>query len=148
MPATKPEYEVVEEFSDIAKKVIEKYPEVFHGLDVGEIRCVSITNKDRKDNDDNFWQVMPVKMPVRSDCQFGWYIIVYATDWEGFDDRHKNILVASALCSIPKDETEIGKTLPPDYKDYAVMLRTFGPDYLQNDDTPDILEDDIKWVTA
>tara|TARA_Y100000310_G_C20668395_1_gene808902 strand:- start:1042 stop:1488 length:447 start_codon:yes stop_codon:yes gene_type:complete len=142
--ATK-EYEHLDEFDDLANKIVEKYPEIFYGVNLDEIRCVSITNKDRGEKQDKLWEVMPVKMPVRLDCKYGWYIVVYGSDWHKLIDKHKKLLVASALCAIPTGDNAEGKTKPLDYKDYAVMLRTFGVDYLDADTVPDILEEDVQW---
>jgi len=142
------EYEHLEEFDTIAAKVVEKYPEVFYGVNLDEIRCVSVVNKDRPEKQDKLWEVMPVKMPIKMDCKYGWYISIYSSDWHKLVEKHKKLLVASALCSIPTDDNAEGKTKPPDYKDYAVMLRTFGVDYLDKDDVPDILDEDIQWQSA
>jgi len=107
------EYEHLDEFDDLANKIVEKYPEIFYGVNLDEIRCVSITNKD--------------------------------SDWHGLVDKHKKLLVASALCAIPTGDNAEGKTNPLDYKDYKVMLRTFGVDYLDTDNVPDILGEDVQW---
>ena len=31
-------------------------------------------------------------------------------------------------------------------KDFASMLRTFGPDYLVKDNVPHLLDDEVKWI--
>ena len=46
MAQLKPEYAVLDEFEDLAQKLIDKYPEVFGGIDIATIKCVTITNKD------------------------------------------------------------------------------------------------------
>ena len=145
MAQNKREYEHLDEFSDIAKKVIEKYPEQFYDIDLDEIRCVAITNKERPEKQDKLWEVMPVKYPVRLDCKYGWYIVVHASDWQAMTDKHKKLLVAGSLCAIPTGDNSEGKTVPFDYKDYSTMLRTFQVDYLDRDDVPDILAEDINW---
>ena len=145
MAQTKKEFEALDEFTDFAKKIIDKYPDVFYDVEIDEIRCVAITNKQRSQTKDTLWEIMPVKQPVRMDCQYGWYIIVHLSDWNSLDERQKKLLVANALCALPEGDDKDGKTVTPDYKDYAVMLRTFGVDYLINDDSPDILNEDVEW---
>ena len=146
MANAKREFEALDEFSTVAKKLVTKYPDLFYGLDIDEVRCVAVTNKERPENSDKLWEVMAVKQPIRLDCPYGWYLIVHLSDWESLGDKQKNILVAEMLCSIPVGDDVEGKLNQPDYKGYSVMLRTLGVDYLENPDTPDILAKDIQWI--
>lgn len=142
-----PQYELLEDFYDIAKKVVEKYRERFE-VDISTIRPVAITNKDRPDSRSQLWQIERVKQPVRMDCQYSHYVILFYSDWEIMSDKHKNLLVAQILHAIPVDELghpEEGKINSFDLKDFATMVRTFGPDYLVDDDVPDILKENITW---
>jgi hypothetical protein len=145
MAKAKPEYEVLDEFKALAKLIVDKHPNVFYGIEVDAVQCVAITNKERPDTKAELWQVVPVKMPIRLDCQYGWYVVLFQEDWEEASDKQKKLIVASALCAIPAGEDAEGKANRPDFNDYAVMLRTFGVDYLDNSEVPDLLEDDINW---
>lgn len=148
MAQSQKEFEALDEFEDLAKKIAEKYPEVFYEVDVEEIRCVAITNKSKPEKKDSLWEVVPVKQPVRMDCKYGWYIIVYLSEWNSLTEKQKKLLVADAMCALPKGDEKDGKVEHPDYKDYAVMLRTFGVDYIFNDDAPDLLDTDVQWVVS
>ena len=145
MAQTKREYEHLDEFNTIATKIVDKYPEQFYGVELDEIRCVSVVNKERPERQEKLWELMPVKYPIRLDCKYGWYVVVYGSDWSALVDKHKKLLVASILCGIPTGDDSEGKTITFDYKDYATMLRTFGVDYLDSEDVPDILEEDVEW---
>jgi hypothetical protein len=145
MAQSKKEYEALDEFQDLAKKITDKYPDIFFDVEIDEVRAVAITNKQRPQTRDNLWEIMPVKQPVRMDCKYGWYVVVHLSDWDALDERQKKLLVANALCALPEGDDKEGKTVPPDYKDYGLMLRTFGVDYLTNDDSPDILSTDVDW---
>ena len=143
----KPEYQAVDEYAEIASALVAKYPEIFPAIDVSQIRCVAVTNKSRGEKK-KLWTITAVGMPVRMDCPFGWYVVIFMDDWVEMGLLHRQYLVASSLCAMPADGEE-GKIFHPDLKDYAVMLRTFGVDYLDKpaDEMIDLLKGDIKWIT-
>jgi len=145
MAQLKLEYDIVDEFADIASALSAKYPEVFGGVDTTKIRCVAIINKERKDNA-KMWEVKAVPMPIRMDCPYAWYVVIFLSDWAEMDEVHRQLFVADIMCSIPFDGEE-GKVVRPDLNDYSVMLRTFGVDYMDKPtaDLKNLLECDIKW---
>lgn len=139
-----PQYEELEEFISIANKLIERYPSVFAGKSIDKIACVSITNKDRKEGKPR-WELKTVAPPVSIFCPKEYIVVLFMSDWATLTDKQKGLLVASVLCSIsPEGE---GKTIPFDMKDHAIMLRTFGVDYMENPSAPDLLAGDISWRT-
>jgi hypothetical protein len=140
----KPEFEIVDEFAKHAKGLKNKYPEIFDGIDVDKLKCVSITNKERSQGKKKLWTVLPVKQPIRMDCPFSHYIIMFASDWEELNDKMRLLLVADVLQSIPTDDDE-GKTISPDMHEFAVMVRTFGADFMDNEKVPHLLDDKVDW---
>jgi hypothetical protein len=148
MAQVKPDYEVIENFNTMANQIVEKYPDMFYGIDVDKLRCVKITNKERphaEGKPNTPWSVVSVKMPMRLDCPYAWYITIHHNDWDEMDTSHKLLLVADILQDIPKDGEE-GKVVPCDVKGHAAMFRTFKSiDYLTDADVPNILEEDIQW---
>lgn len=144
MAQSKPEYESIDEYSNIASQLINKYPEVFGQLDVDKIKCVAITNKERSDRKP-LWEVRSVPYPIRMDCPYAYYIIVYMSDWVELDDAHKAALVAASLHAIPFESDKEGKVNQPDMKDYSNMLRTMGVDYMDSPDIPNLLTDEVEW---
>lgn len=143
MAQIKAEYEAVAEFETLAKGLVNKYPGVFSDIDLSKIKCVGITNKERKDGK-RMWDVKPVPMPVKMDCPFSYYLVVFMNDWVEMDETRRLLLVADALLSIP-DEDDNGKIIQPDMKDFSLMLRTFGVDYMDKSGAPNLLKDKVDW---
>ena len=150
MAQDKPVYEAVDEFPQLASALVEKYPEVFYGIEVSKIRCVKITNKDRKETKQKKFETQPVKMPVLMDAPYGWYITVWHNFWDGYTENQKLLLISDALHDIPTNPVEDeGKVVPCDVKAHSTMVRTFkGIDYLDDPDIPHLLNDQIEWVTS
>ncbi len=148
MAQIKPEYEVLDEFTDLAKEILKKYTDQFYGVDLNVIKAVAITNKERPQSSVKLWDLKAVPMPIRMDCKYAYYVILYSEDWDSLEKKHKLLLICQILCAIPIDEdgeVDEGKVKPFDMKDFATMLRTFGTDYLTKDDVPDVLFDQIEW---
>ncbi len=141
MAQVKAEYEEVNEFSSMAKNVVEKYPEVFGMVEVDKICCVAIINKERKN--DKLWKLDAVTMPIRMHSSYAWYIIIYLSDWVEMGEKQKLLLVSDMLCGVGEEE---GKVNPCDSKGYKLMFRTFkGIDYMTDPDVPHILNDRVEW---
>ena len=144
MAQVKPEYQELPDFLALARQIVEKFPEVFSQLNVDTIKCVAITNKERSEKKP-LWEVKPVPMPIKLDCLFSYYVIVYISDWVELDEKHKLALVADALHAIPIDDEKEGKCNPLDFKGFGTMVRTLGMDFMERGDIPNLLTDDIKW---
>lgn len=146
-----PEYEALDEFKTIAQKLISKYPDVFYGVPIDSVKAVVITNKERTEHNNNMFQIKAVPLPISLDCPFSHYVVIYQKDWEDMPEANRILLVSKVLCAIPRgaDEedaaTSDARVLAPDLKDWNVMVRTFGPDYLVKE-VPNILEKDIKFI--
>ena len=145
MAKAKPEYEEVQEFASIANKLVQKFPDVFYGTDVSKVKCVAVINKERQSKT-KVWEIKGVPMPIRMDCPYAYYLVIFMSDWNEMADKHRKLLVASALLSIPTDKDKEGQVNQFDLKDFDIMVRTFGIDYLIKDDVPDLIKEDIKWA--
>ena len=149
MAKEKPVYEVNEEFNSMAVQVVEKYPEQFYGINVDQICCVNVVNKERPEGKRSLWKLDAVKMPIALHCTYKWYVTLHQNDWDSFNDSQKLLLVAEVLHGVPKDETDEGKVIPMDIKGYGSMFRTFNTiDYLDDSNVPNILDKDIEWVNS
>ncbi len=147
MAQEKPVFEIVDEFSKMARKIINKYPEKFHGINIDQVKCVKITNKDRPESKDCMWVTQAVKEPVRSDCPYAWYIVIWSSDWDELSEKHRYMLICDVLHCIPSEEDE-GKVNPPDSKGYKCMQRTFkGIDFMTDPNVPHVIDENIVWVT-
>lgn len=138
-----PIYEDVSEFVLYADKLIEKYPDQFGNIDVATIACVAIQNKQRSDKKSQLWDIKAIKPPISRYCQKQYIFVFFQHDWDELSEKHRKIIVADCLCSIPPGGG--GSVNPMDYKDHSMMLRTLGVDYMGRDDVPDPLEDIVEW---
>lgn len=148
MAKERPEYEVNDEFNQMAVQIVEKYPDHFYGIKVDRVCCVNIINKERPEAKKKLWQLDAVKMPMALHCPYSFYVILYSGDWEAFSNTQKLLLVAEVLHGIPSMENQEneGKTVPMDTRGYASMFRTFGGiDFLDDPNSPNILDTEIKW---
>jgi hypothetical protein len=149
MAAAKPEYEIIEEFNTITVKLVNKFSEVFPNVDAEEfsknIKCVGITNKDKTDTGSRA-DIKGITQPIRMFCEVGYVVTVYSSDWNEMNDKIKQNLVMSMIRRIPLDQESEGKVVPLDFKDDGMLVRTLGPDYLDRDDVPDLLKDNIEWI--
>jgi hypothetical protein len=147
MPQVQPEYEVNDEFNNMAAQIADKYPDKFNHVQVSQICCVNITNKERKERPagERCWKLAAVKMPMALHCPYGWYIVLNQIDWDERDEKHKLVLVAECLHGIPEGEDNAGKVSSPDTKGYHAIFNTFGLDCHDDPDIPHILDSDIKW---
>lgn len=148
MAKARPDYEVNDEFNTMAKQIVSKYPEKFVNVDVDKICCVTITNKDRKQEvpeTKQIWKTEAVKMPAKLHNPFNWYITVWSNDWDELEEKNRLALVAAALHSIPCDEDNEGKVNPCDTKGYYSVFATLGLDYLHSDNIPHLLNDKVEW---
>ncbi|MFW6173641.1 MAG: putative metallopeptidase [Elusimicrobiota bacterium] len=146
MPQVLPVFEVVEEFEEMAQKIVKKFPDIFGGTPIKKIRCVSIVNKNRSSKKTRLWSVKPVPDPIRLDCPYYYYIIVYQGDWASLPETKQYLLLMDALQAIPVDDDDIrkGKVLSPDLSEFGIMIRTFGVDFMENSEIHP-LEDYFEW---
>lgn len=150
MAQQKPEYEEIEDFNEYIVELVEKYPEMFPGANAEEyssnIKAFGLINKPFKDGKDPVERIYGIADPVRKVCEVSYIVSVYQEVWDAMSEKHRAALVMSALRRIPTDATSEGKLTPLDYKDDGAMVRTLGVDYLDRDDIPDLLNDDVEWV--
>ena len=147
MAQGKPNYEVNDEFNNMAVKIVEKYSEKFNNIEIDKVCCVN-TDKARKEVEgvvDRIWNIRAVKMPEAIHNPFGWYVILHQADWEEMSEKHKLALVADVLHGIPNDEDNAGKVNSCNVKGYLPIFETLGIQYLDNPDIPHLLNDDVVW---
>mgnify|MGYP001164110177 FL=1 len=137
------EYDEIVEFIDIADKLVAKYPDEFGDIDLATVACVGITNKTRSDKKKQFWDIKPVKQPLARYCNKRYVVVFYMHDWDEWDDIRRAAITADVLCSIPPGGN--GEVTAMDYKDHGIMLRTLGVDYMENEQLPNILDEDVEW---
>ena len=142
MAQAKPEFVTLKEFRDIADQLLKKYPDKLEGIDVKEVTCVAITNKEPKTVKPEY-EIKPVPFPIRLDCPYGYYIVVNGQQWDTMGAKAKPVLVLKALSQLSREGD--GKVVPLDLKDQHFLVKKLGVDYLTNPDIPDILNDNVDW---
>jgi len=138
-----PEFERLSEWEEMAKQVVDKYPERFSHVDVSKIIAYFITNKPETKNVRPY-EMQTDKLPMRMTNPHEYFVwFKHQSEWF---DRPKNIkaaLVVSALERIDPDNPYI--VSPLDYRDQTSMVRTFGIDWFLNPDIPNVLEEEIQF---
>jgi len=142
MPNIKPTYEEVKEFNEKANKLVQKYPDLYSHVDADAVKCLAINNKDRSEKG-RLWEIKAIPEYALPDCAFSYYVIIFLKDWVEMPEKIKNRMVAAIMYAIPDEE---GKIRTFDLRDFGPMVRTFGVDYLENEDGQDPVEDDVRWI--
>jgi len=145
MPQTKPNYEQLPEFLEIAKKLIDLYPSVFPDVEADKLAAVQITNKDRPEKKTQMWELKPITAPVTLFCPKTYFITVHSSDWQALSEPHRAALVAEVLLSISPDGE--GKTVPFDKKGHGLIFRTLGVDFMDTATIPNLLAGKVDWKT-
>jgi len=141
MAQVKATYEDCKDAEEVAKKLIDKYPDFYGHIDMDKIKCLAINNKDRGEGK-KMWDVRAIPDFALQDCPYTHYIVIFLSDWVEMSSKLRNLLLADILFSIPDEE---GKVKSYDLKGYSPMFRTFGPDFMEDDTVQDPLADDVKW---
>lgn len=146
MAQEKPNYEVNDEFNNMAVQLVEKYAEKFNNIEIDKVCCVNV-DKERKDNGgmDRIWKLKAVKMPEAIHNPYGWYVVLHEKDWDEMSEKHKLALVADVLHGLPNDLDNEGKVNPCDTKGYLSIFNTLSIDYLNDPNIPHLLDDDVTW---
>ena len=143
MAKTKPEYKELPEFVEIMEKVLEIYPGIFPDIDPEQIAAVQIVNKPRPEKKTQVWDLKAVKAPITLFCPKLYFVVLYSSDWDVFDDARKAAVVADVLMSVAPEVD--GSTIPFDKKDHSVILRTLGVDYMSEPIIENILDGKTTW---
>ena len=76
-------------------------------------------------------------------CPKVYFVVLYSSDWDVFDEARKAAVVADVLFSI--SPTVDGDTIPFDKRDHSIILRTLGVDYMSEPVIANILEENVDW---
>jgi len=139
----KPTWEEIPEFIQLAAKLVEKYPEKFGSIDVTRIVAYGCTNKERPDGKAKLYDMSGETEPEVFTNSKMYFVKMFMSDWEARNDQSKLLIVASALSRIDPDSP--GKVGPLDYRDQSIMVRTFGADWQDRADVPNLLSDKVDF---
>jgi hypothetical protein len=132
------EYIILEDFLDIAKKLSLKFPEKYGNIPIEKIRVYAVINRDRNNSKSKiyFWNFLPE--PIAQDFNVDAVCVVFLTSWASLMDKNKTLIVASALSSLEFDGISI-RAKSYDVKEHRDFIDSFGIDYENSTDVPDIL---------
>ena len=138
-----PEFEKLSEWTDIAKRIVEKYPERYAHVNVDKIVAYIVTNKDDADSARPY-EMQTDKLPMRLSNPYDYFIWFKSPGmWHDKPQNIKSALVVSALERIDADNPFA--VLPLDYRDQCSMVRTFGVDWFDNPKIKDVLEENVQF---
>lgn len=140
MAQIQPQWVEVEEFSILATKLVEKYPERFAEINVDHIIAYACVNKDRPDGRREPYRMSGAVPPESFTNSKSYFVKMFQDVWERTGTQ-KLALVFSALSRI--DPTTPGKVKPLDYADQEEMVASFGANWHERGDLPDLLKDDV-----
>ncbi|MHA2279486.1 MAG: putative metallopeptidase [Promethearchaeota archaeon] len=140
MTQVKPEYVEIEEFNNLAGRLVEKYPERFSQIDVDQIVAYVVVNKDRPEGKTRPYDMTGTTPPESFTNSKTYFVWVFNDVWER-TQQQKLALIFSALSRI--DPANPGKVQPWDYTDQKEMVKNFGADWHERGDLPDLLGADV-----
>lgn len=146
MAKEKPQYEIVEGFTDLLDRAINNNEDRFGHIDPKMIRMAQITNKEPPECGPQF-KIIRINNPVALVCPYRYMVVTWQQVWDEFSEDRKALMVFDILLSLEPDEEE-PKLIAPDIKAHGTMLRTFGVDYMDNPSLKNLLSKPIDWKDA
>jgi hypothetical protein len=138
MPQVESEWEINQEAEKLIEKLVETYPEKLGHIGHEEIGCAQIVNKDRPDSWDYDSKLVGVKAPGSLYCPKKYIIWWHKNTWDSYTPAQRAAMLMAKLLRIP--DPMDGSVLKEDLKDVKCMVRSFGVDYMQNPNLPDLSE--------
>lgn len=142
MAQVPPEWEEVPDFMNMAKQLIEKYPERFAHVDPDLVVAYICTNKTKPEAKAKLYDMSGESEPEAFTNSKRYFIKMFHDTWEALPEENRLLLVFSALSRVDR---ETGKVGGYDLHDQALMARTFGVDWALRGGVPNLLRDDIEF---
>jgi hypothetical protein len=133
-----PEWEINEEAEQLVAKLVEMYPEKFGHISADAIGCAQITNKDKSESADWDSKINGITEPVGLYTPKRYIIWWHKDTWDKFAPAQKSVEIVSNLLRIP--DPMDGSLLKQDLKDHKCLVRSWGVDYKNNVNLPDLAE--------
>ena len=136
-----PEWIEIEEFAEIASKLVEKYPERFAEIDISQMIAYACVNKDRPEAKTKPYEMSGSTPPESFTNSKSYFVKMFKNIWDRTDSQ-KAAMVFSALSRI--DPHNPGKIKPLDYADQEEMVTNFGANWSERGDLPNLLKDNVN----
>ena len=129
----------------IAMRLVDKFSELFKGLNLSKIKFV----RELSSNGKKIGELKPCDFPYYIDCPYAYYIIISNTRWKELSKGQHNMTIKSLLYSIADGGTDensknYAKTRPYDVQGYTKIISDAGGNYnwqRPGMDVPDPLDD-------
>ncbi len=135
-----PQWVEIEEFTTMAAKLVEKYPERFGETDIDQLIAYACVNKDRPEGKSKPYDMTGAVPPESFTNSKSYFVKMFNNVWERTEEQ-KLALVFSVLNRI--DPTSPGKIKPLDYSDQEEMVNNFGANWHERGDLPNLLGRDV-----
>ena len=142
MAQIKPQWEEIPEFIQMSEKLVSKYPDRFGHVDVNDIVAYGCINKERPESKSKLYEMSGEPEPENFTNSKKYFVKFFQVDWDNRVDAQKLLLVTSALSRIDPDTGKVGAL---DYRDQCVMVKTFGTDWQDRGDIPNVLTDSVNF---
>lgn len=138
MPKVKPEWNIHKEANEMVAKLCEMHPRHLGHISAGDIGCVAISNKDKGETQDDC-RIRGVREPDSLFSTVKYVIVFFQECWDKYNPAQRSMMLFRNLIRIPDTEDGLdGSVLKQDLQDVRVLVKTFGVDYMDNPNLPDL----------
>lgn len=114
----------------IAIKLVDRYPELFDGLDLSKVKFV----RNLAGGGNKVGEIKACVFPFDIDSPYAYYVVISNEKWKELSDAQRNLAIMHLIYSIAPggtDESSSGyaKCRKHDVKDYNVVLDASGGRY-------------------
>lgn len=144
MAKEKTNYVELNEFYELAAEIMEKYPDRCGGFDVSQMVVYAIDNKNRPPTKREWYKLTCGKASETFTNTKKVFVELYMSDWDMLDEVHRQWLVYQVLRRVEVDEGNL-KAAKYDYNDTLELVRTLGPEWIEKEELPNLLKDQIEF---
>lgn len=118
------------ESSSIALRVMQRYDQIFSGIDLSKIRFIRILGKKSQ----KIVQLKSVGFPFNIDNKYVYYMMINNQKWKLLSEQQKNLAIMNGMYSIADGGTDqssngYGMKRKKDVQDFSVILSAAGGRY-------------------
>ena len=140
MPKVKCEWIIHKEANEMVAKLCEMHPRHLGHITPATIGCVSISNKDKGDTQDDC-RIRGVRQPDSLFSSVQYVIVFFQECWDKYNSAQRAAMLFRNLIRIPDAEDgPDGSVLKQDLQDIRVLVKAFGVDYMDSPSLPDLTQ--------
>lgn len=143
MAKIKPIYEQLKDFNDLGEKLCKKHSDKLSNIDMDKVICIMVTNKTRPEKQTTLWSLRALKPPMSLLSPYKYVVSLFQGDWDSMGEKHRAMMVFDILCSIEPGDGD-ASVIAFDKKGHSTIMRTFGVDYMEDPNIPNLLEESFE----